>query len=160
MKGFVTTIEDFWSEYLANYEYKHETSYSNMRDEWHINFKQGNLLQSFDDELPPVWTRFKKELKISVGTVSWINLRPNQIIAPHTDNFYNLRQKENTQIENCIRYLVFLEDWKFGQCVDFQDLTIRNWKRGDTWYFDSTEKHMAVNASNFDFQTCQVNTIK
>jgi|694.fasta_scaffold50296_6 hypothetical protein len=160
MKGYHGQIEDFWSDYLQNFVYKQQIPYSGMRESWHENFDNGHLLQSFDDQLPPIWKNFQSSLSVSNGTVGWINIRPNQIIAPHFDHFYTLKQKLGTTIEHCVRYLIFLEDWKFGQYIEFEDLSIRKWKKGDVWYFDHTEEHWAVNASNFDFHTCQVNTIK
>ena len=159
MIGYHGCIEDFWSDALASYTYVREVKYEGVRSEWHSNF-QGILLQSFDEELPEFWPKFQEALGVTTGSVGWINIRPNQIIPPHTDNFYMLRQKYNATVDDCLRYLIFLEDWKFGQYVEFEDLSISKWKRGDVWFFNYKSKHWAVNASNDDLHTCQVSTIK
>jgi hypothetical protein len=69
-----------------------------------------------------------------------------------------MRQEFDVGIEQCYRYLLFLEDWIFGHYAGFEDTSITHWKAGDVWMFDSTELHYAVNASNVPFNSCQVNT--
>jgi len=76
----------------------------------------------------------------------------------HTDNFYKLRTQHSVDIDNCLRYLVFLKDWTLGHAVEFEEINITRWKIGDVWVFDSKSKHWASNASNINFLTCQINT--
>lgn len=158
MIGYYGKIEDFWSDHLKNYKYVRQVEFN--RPEWNEEYKTGFLLQSFDDELPIIWKKFKDILNLNVGTVGWMNIRPNQIVPPHTDNFYMLRQEYDAHIENCVRFLVFLEDWKFGQHVEFDTISISKWCKGDVWMFDYQSRHWAVNASNENFHTCQISTIK
>ena len=147
MIGYFGNIDDFWSGSLSTYQYNREVQYEGIRVDWHQNFK-GILLQSFDDELPEFWPKFKEAVNATKGSVGWINLRPNQVLPPHSDSFYTLRKLHNVSIEQCIRYLIFLDDWQFGQHVEFETTPIKNWKKGDIWFFDHTARHWAVNASS------------
>ena len=63
-------------------------------------------------------------------------------------------------IDDCLRYLIFLEDWKIGHLVEFEQQPITKWEKGDVWTFTHEDIHCAGNASNFNFNTCQVNTRK
>lgn len=164
MIEFVSNISDFWSHELDEYNYARAVAFSDMRNgkDWHNNFKVGHLLQSFDNELPDFYTKFVSDLKLdnSTSVVSWICIQPGQIIAPHYDTFYQLLKNNNQgSIDQCLRYIIFLKNYQLGQIVDFAKTTIKNWKQGDVWVFDHTEKHWAANGSNVNFYSCQVNTI-
>ena len=165
MIKFVKNIENFWSHSLTHHQYVRHTPYADMRngEHWHDNFKSGVLQQSFGSELPDCYPQFVTALDLdpALSVVSWIGIEPGQFVAPHQDTFYQLRKSNHDQytIDQCLRYLVFLESWQFGQIVDFESATIRNWNAGDVWVFDHTELHWAGNGSNNTFHTCQVNTI-
>lgn len=159
MFKFVTTIENFWTQDLENHSYARKTelvakNFDHLKKEY---YDKNYILQSFDQELPCA-NKFKQLLSVEQGSVSWTCLLPNSILPTHTDRFYTLRQNYNFKIENCVRYLVFLEDWLMGQYVGFEDNNITRWKTGDVYKFDHTEIHFAVNASNEPFHTCQVST--
>lgn len=150
---------------MATYQYVRKTPYGSMQNgaHWHENFKSGTLQQSFDSELPDCYPQFVSALNLDplLSVVAWIGLEPGQWVPPHQDTFYQLRKSNHDRytINQCLRYLVFLESWQFGQIVDFKSTTIRGWQTGDVWVFDHTEQHWAGNASNSWFHTCQVNTI-
>ena len=165
MIEYVTTIDNFWKDSIEDFKYSRSVPYESMtyqKDKWHKNFHIGNLLQAFENELPIFYKNFSRSLQLNENIptmTSWICIVPNQIIGPHNDSFFQLRKKYNDpDISQCRRYLIFLEDWVFGQIVEFKSKTIRNWSNGDVWIFDSTETHWAGNASNFNFHTCQVST--
>jgi hypothetical protein len=162
MLGFKGNISDFWSDSLKNYQYKNKTPFRGMREHWHENYNtDGYILQSFNEELPNnIYEKFYSSLNVNDGTVAWTCLIPNTILPPHIDKFYVLSKKLNLTQDQCLRYVIFLEDWCFGQYVQLDQTPILNWKKGDVWYFDWTINHYAVNASNYDFHSCQVSTEK
>jgi hypothetical protein len=161
MLGFKCNINDFWSNSLESFEYTSQTPFKGMRDNWHENYStDGYLLQSFDNDLPIDHNKFYQALQVMPGTVAWTCLVPNTILPPHIDKFYLLSKKTGTLQEDCIRYVIFLEDWQFGQYVQLGDTSIIKWNKGDVWYFDWEVLHFAVNASNVNFHTCQVSTKK
>jgi hypothetical protein len=165
MIAFVKNIKDFWSQSLDSYTYARQTAYADMKNgkDWHDNFKTGTLQQSFGAELPDFYSQFVTDLGLNtdVSVVSWICMQPGQFVAPHYDTFYQLLKSNNDQysIDQCLRYLVFLQDWQLGQLVDSESATIKHWKQGDVWVMNYQEQHWACNASNSNFHTCQVNTI-
>jgi hypothetical protein len=153
-------IDNFWSEALSSYEFPQRVSLD-QRNYFHPNYKDSSndLLQGFDDELPSVCQQFYTALNITQGSMSWTCIRPGNTIPTHSDNFYKLRLKYNVDVSQCVRYLIFLEDWKLGHFVEFQECIITKWKSGDVWRFDVNSMHCAANASNSNFYSCQVNTI-
>jgi hypothetical protein len=160
MIRFFGTIEDFWSADLKSYQFVNRYS-AGQRSSFHKNYSNTNndLLQGFDSELPVKGRLFLQQLKLTIGTVSWTCIEPGQSIPVHTDAFYKFRIENDIDISQCIRYLIFLQDWSFGHVVEFEELSLTKWKCGDVWVFDHNSKHFASNASNTDFITCQVNTI-
>lgn len=160
MIKFKGNIEDFWTQDLNNFLFPQRYS-AGQREEFHKNYSlnTNDLLQAFDQEVPN-FERFKQLARSEKSTVSWTCLEPGQSIPVHTDSFYKLRNQYHVEIENCARYLIFLQDWQLGHLVDFEDVPpITKWKKGDVWIFDHKSYHCAANASNVNFITCQVNTV-
>jgi len=158
---FYTTIENFWQEDLKNHSYARTVPFV-ARNFDHLDrnyYNRDHLLQSFNDELPCA-DRFEQVLNVKNSSVSWTCILPNTILPTHRDTFYTLRQQHNVEIDQCFRYLIFLEDWSFGHIAVFENNIITNWKAGNVWIFDSEELHYAVNASNVPFHSCQVSTFK
>lgn len=162
MIEFVTNIKDFWSQDLEKFIFPIRSPIGlAARDYWdHPNFQNSKpLLQAFDNDLPNYWNKFLFHVNTTKGTVAWTNLEPGQVLPVHTDEFFKLRTKYHVDIEQCKRYLIFLNDWVLGHSVDFEEMTIPRWIRGDVWMFDHRSHHCAANASKVDFITCQVNTV-
>lgn len=159
MINYVTRIDNFWQEELSTHIYAREVPFVAKNFE-HLDkdyYNSGYLLQSFNEELLCT-EQFKGVLDAHTASVSWTCIMPNVILPTHKDTFYTLRQEYNIEIEQCFRYLIFLEDAKFGHYVGFENENITDFKAGDVWKFDSTELHYASNASNTNFHTCQVST--
>lgn len=160
-KGYYGNIEDFWSKDLKNFLFD-EISPVAPRDYYHKNWKEPGVFlhQSFNEDLPSCWKMFYDALNVVEGSVCWLSLEPNQVIPVHQDFFFVLRQKHSCDIDKCVRYLIMLENYKYGHIVYLDDIVLTNWKKGDVWYFDSTVKHFAANASQENFYSCQVSTLK
>lgn len=156
MIEFVGNIEDFWSNEFKNYIFPHRVS-AGQREHFHPNYSHTNILQAFGNEVP-CQDQFMKAVGAEKGSVSLICLEPGQVIPVHKDSFYKLRQEHNVDIDDCIRYLIFLQDWELGHFAEFRETCITQWKKGDIWKFDSHSEHYAINASQSNFITCQVNT--
>ena len=154
-------LDDFWSEDLKNYQFPESVS-TGQRDQFHTNYhhETNNLLQGFGDQLPACRSIFFEKLNISLGTISWTCIQPSGVIPTHNDVFFKLRKEFNVDIDDCVRYLIFLTDWQLGHMVEFEEHPITKWKKGDVWIFDHISWHCAANTSNENFITCQVNTIK
>ena len=70
---------------------------------------------------------------------------PGQTIPLHTDTFHVLSSKLNVDPRDCIRILVFLEDWKTGHYFEINDRPILQWKKGDEVIINYGEKHLSGN---------------
>lgn len=160
MIKYHSRIEDFWSIDLESYIFPKKYS-AGQRAEFHKNYSNStnDLPQGFDIEVPN-YKQFITALGFETASVSWTCIEPGQAIPIHTDAFYKLRQAHNVDVDQCLRYLIFLQDWQLGHFVEFDDVNITTWAKGDVWVFDYTARHCAANASNTDFITCQVNVIK
>lgn len=158
MIEFFKNIPDFWSDSFVDFEFPHKVS-TGQQDHFHPNYflPGAELLQAFGNEVP-CKEKFMKTVGAEQGSISLICLEPSKVIPIHRDTFYKLRQEFNVEIERCLRYLIFLEDWTFGQIVEFESRIITEWKSGDIWCFDTTYLHYAANSSHKNFITCQVNT--
>jgi hypothetical protein len=158
MLEYCTNISNFWKDNLDNHDYARKVAYDNKPNNVHPEeIPNGYVLQSFNQELPDA-DKFKQALNVDKGTVSWTCI-PSYIMLPtHSDSFYTLRTEHNVSVEQCFRYLIFLEDAVFGQFVGFKNQDISNFKAGDVWKFDHTEIHWASNGSNMPLHTCQVST--
>ena len=159
MIEYVKRIDDFWSHSLENFIFP---SRSNLyqRDYFHKNYnKEQDLFQALDDELPKGSKKFYDSLGVTDGSISWTCLEPGQVIPIHTDSFYKLRQKFDVEIDQCVRYLIMLQDWTLGHYVEFEEQILTKWIKGDVYVFDHSSRHCAANSSNINFVTCQVNAI-
>ena len=159
MLQYYTTIDNFWKDELSTHNYTRNVVWDaknfNHLDKDYYN--SGYLLQSFNEELSCA-EQFKGVLDAHTASVSWTCILPNVILPTHKDTFYTLRQEHNVELDDCYRYLIFLEDWVFGQYVGFEDTSITKWGAGDVWRFTGHEMHYGVNASALNFHTCQVST--
>jgi hypothetical protein len=163
MIAYYTNVEDFWTEALQSYKFPHSVS-TGQNAEFHENYnsEQNNLLQGFDEELPAVCSKFYQalNLKLEKSTISWTCIRPGNTIPIHQDKFYKLRTKYNVDVSQCIRFLVFLEDWHLGHYIEFDTQLITKWRKGDVWMFNHESPHCAANASHKNFYSCQINIIE
>jgi len=153
-------IDDFWTEALQSYTFPNSVS-TGQNSEFHTNYyrETNNLLQGFDEELP-ITDKFFKALNLKEGAISWTCIVPGNTIPIHQDKFYKLRTKYNADINQCLRFLVFLEDWTLGHYVEFKDCLITKWHKGDVWVFNHESEHCAANASHKNFYTCQINIVE
>jgi hypothetical protein len=161
MKGKAQRITPFWKEQLKAYVPQHETPIAPHAVP-HVNYQDPPIMlkQSFNEQLPDCWTKFYDALYVEEGSVCWLTLEPREMIPVHQDYFYMLKTKKNAPVEQCIRYLVMLEDWAPGHIVQLGDLFLTDWRAGDVWYFDHTVPHWAANCGTTNFYSCQVSTLK
>lgn len=161
MKGKANKIFPFWKEDLVSYVANHWTPIAPHAIP-HKNYEEPAIMlkQTFNDDLPACWTKFYDALHVEEGSVCWLTLEPREMVPVHRDYFYMLKTKKNSKTEDCIRYLVMLEDWAPGHMVQLDDLVLNNWSAGDVWYFDTDVQHWAANCGTTNFYTCQVSTLK
>jgi len=97
-----------------------------------------------------------KQLNMEVVTVSSIRQRPGCVIPWHRDTFYQIKTKYPERSEKKVRANIYLEDWKLGHIIQFDETVHYNWKQGDGWLWDDSILHLGANVGMQDKFTLQI----
>jgi hypothetical protein len=91
----------------------------------------------------PVFQKIVEHLGLEDCSVKFHNQRTGQMIVEHIDNFAGRYERGNsfkvTKMDKnpdlMRRFIIFLDDWKLGQVMQFGNATISQWNCGDciTW---------------------------
>ena len=96
------------------------------------------------------------QLSMDVITVSSILQPPGNVIPWHRDTFYQIKQRYPNREDTMGRANIYLEDWKMGQLIQFQEEVDTHWKSGEGWLWDSSILHLGANAGMQSKYTLQV----
>jgi hypothetical protein len=96
------------------------------------------------------------QLGMEVITVSSILQPPGCIIPLHRDTFFQINKKYPDRKELKVRANIYLEDWKLGHFLQYDNTTVSNWKRGTGFMWDSSILHIGANAGMEDKYTLQI----
>lgn len=97
-----------------------------------------------------------RQLGIEVITVSSIKQPPGCIIPLHKDTFYQITQRYPDRNEPKVRANIYLEDWKLGHFIQYDDKVSTHWKQGQGFLWDSDILHLGANAGMEPKYTLQV----
>lgn len=97
-----------------------------------------------------------KKLSIDVVSVSAIKQCPGNTIPLHRDMFYQVKKKFPNRKEKIVRANIFLEDWKTGHFLQYNDIVDTHWKQGQGHMWDSDVLHIGANNGMEDKFTLQV----
>lgn len=97
-----------------------------------------------------------KQLGMEVITVSTILQPPGCIIPLHRDTFFQINKQYPNKTETKVRANIFLEDWKLGQFLQYNDEVCSYWQAGEGFLWDSSVLHLSANAGMQDKYTLQV----
>jgi hypothetical protein len=95
-------------------------------------------------------------LDMEVVTVSSILQPPGNVIPWHRDTFYQIKKRFPDDKRQTVRANIYLEDWKIGHFIQYQDTVDTHWKAGDGFIWDSEVLHLGANAGMEDKYTLQV----
>jgi hypothetical protein len=78
------------------------------------------------------------------------------MIPLHRDTFYQINKRcpERTNLK--VRANIYLEDWKLGQFIQYDNEISAKWKVGEGFMWDSTHLHLSANAGMQNKYTLQV----
>jgi hypothetical protein len=96
------------------------------------------------------------QLPLDNAQVTLTRQDPGQILPRHIDRFYMLQKSYPTDPRTIVRVLVYLEHWKPGHQMSFDDGMLYNWKQGDTWIWPPGTPHIAANVGLEVKWTCNV----
>ena len=96
------------------------------------------------------------KLGIEAITVSTIMQPPGNVNPLHRDTFFQIKTKYPKNTRTIVRCNIFLEDWKAGHFLQFEDEIDTHWKKGDGHMWDSKVLHIGANAGMEDKYTLQI----
>ena len=97
-----------------------------------------------------------KQLAMEVITVSSILQPPGSVIPLHRDTFYQIAQRYPYRTETKVRANIYLEDWKLGHFVQYNNEVSTHWQQGEGFLWDSDILHLGANAGMESKYTLQV----
>jgi hypothetical protein len=97
-----------------------------------------------------------QQLGMEVITVSSILQPPGCVIPLHRDTFYQINKRYPDRPELKVRANIYLEDWKMGHFLQYDDTSVTHWKSGDGFLWDSEVLHIGANAGMENKYTLQV----
>ena len=97
-----------------------------------------------------------RNLNMDVKSVGATLQPPGSILPIHVDSFFQLRKKFPNSEKSPVRANIFLQDWKIGHFLQFENETISHWKAGEGFIWDSTVYHLSANAGIQNKYTLQV----
>jgi len=108
-----------------------------------------NIYKCYQEDFPDYIKKYIKQFPIEVVASNFHVQEPGYIIPPHKDNFIAVDKLEHgiKTTKTPYRIFVFMNDWEFGQILMVDNLVLHNWKKGDTYVWDSDALHMSCNGS-------------
>ena len=97
-----------------------------------------------------------KKLSIEPVTVSTILQPPGNVIPLHRDTFYKIKKQYPDNKRKIVRCNIYLEDWKPGHFLQYNDEIDTHWSKGDGHMWDENVLHIGANAGMEDKYTLQV----
>ncbi len=97
-----------------------------------------------------------KQIGIDVISISSIRQDPGCSLPPHKDQFYKIQRSYPNRTELRVRANIFLQDWKMGHFLQYNEYPITNWCAGTGIMWDSDVLHLSTNAGIEPKYTLQV----
>ena len=126
---------------------------SHMRD---IGYRPSDYFIEFiNDKFLELEKTLSEKYNISHHHACAIYLEPGQCMPVHDDTYAYLQKYmkrdhpmvKYSVVDNIRRYLVFLTDWEWGQCLGAGNTIEHQWKSGDTFVWKHKMLHWSSNAS-------------
>ena len=112
--------------------------------------------QKFFDRDEVDYELLGKQTGIDVKSVSVIKQEPGNIIPKHRDMFYKIEQTYPFRQEIKVRANIFLEDWKSGHYLEFDEEPCTHWKANEGYLINDKVIHLSANAGLEDKYTLQI----
>lgn len=114
------------------------------------------LHQKFWDKDECDFDDLGNKLGIDVITVSSIMQPPGNTIPLHRDTFYQIKKQYPDNDKTIVRANIFLQDWKTGHFLQYDDVVDADWKQGDGHMWDSEVLHIGANNGMHNKYTLQI----
>tara|TARA_R100001377_G_C3177337_1_gene105282 strand:- start:501 stop:1058 length:558 start_codon:yes stop_codon:yes gene_type:complete len=97
-----------------------------------------------------------KQTGIGVVSVSVIKQEPGNIIPKHKDMFFKIKEQFPKSNAELVRANIFLEDWKSGHYLEFDEQPQYHWKANEGYLINDQVIHLSANAGLEDKYTLQI----
>lgn len=97
-----------------------------------------------------------QQLGMEVITASTICQPPGNVVPWHRDTFYQINQQFPERQELKVRANIYIEDWKMGHFIQYNDSVSTHWKSGEGFMWDSSIEHLGANAGMQNKYTLQI----
>lgn len=112
--------------------------------------------QKFFDKDEVDYIELGKQTNMEVVSVSVIKQEPGNIIPKHRDMFHKITSQFPGRIEEKVRANIFLEDWKSGHYLEFDEEPCTHWKANEGYILNDQVIHLSSNAGLEDKYTLQI----
>jgi hypothetical protein len=148
--------EERWNLPTTNLLLEQENYYKS----WGIDKKCTKHSHSFDNELDFEQDKLFCQIGGKDHLLNFLKLDPGYIIPWHQDVYaYYIKTKSVTEYDRVHRTAVMMNDWSFGQVLQFGNEVISHWKAGYTFSWNHYMWHGAANFGNKELIIMQVNYI-
>ena len=119
-------------------------------------FENTKIHQKFWDNKECDYEDIGQKLGIEPVTVSTIMQPPGNVIPLHRDTFYKIKTQYPDNTKTIVRCNIYLEDWKAGHFLQYNNDIDTHWKQGDGHMWDESVLHIGANAGMENKYTLQV----
>lgn len=119
-------------------------------------FANTTIYQKFWEKDECDYDALGEKLGIEAITVSTIMQPPGNVIPLHRDTFYKIKIRYPENKRTIVRCNIYLEDWKTGHLLQFNDEVDTHWRRGDGHMWDESVLHIGANVGMEDKYTLQI----
>lgn len=114
-----------------------------------MNAQQPNYTKDFVN-----W--FARTYKAKDIGISYYKMPTGVILPTHKDTFKKYRALFKCNLKDCIRAIVFLDEWHPGHVFEINGHSITNYKKGDFIFWQGSTPHMAANIGLTTRYTMQI----
>ena len=119
-------------------------------------FENTKIHQKFWDNKECDYEELGQKLGIEPVTVSTIMQPPGNVIPLHRDTFFKIKTQYPGTKRTIVRCNIYLEDWKAGHFLQYNDDVDIHWKQGNGHMWDESVLHIGANAGMENKYTLQV----
>ena len=112
--------------------------------------------QKFFDRSDDDYEQLGEQIGIGVVSVSAIKQEPGNIIPKHRDMFFKIKEHFPKAKAELVRANIFLEDWKSGHYMEFDDMPHYHWIANEGFVMNNEVIHLSANAGLEDKYTLQI----
>tara|TARA_R110001592_G_scaffold139907_2_gene360397 strand:+ start:777 stop:1295 length:519 start_codon:yes stop_codon:yes gene_type:complete len=141
---------------------------TDQNDTWpkHLIPVEGRGITQYFESQPESWEPYPGFQEIMDSLFhpyvdSFINRQePGQYYAPHTDRFERMRKRFGVQVKDCLRIMIFLEDWQMGHYFEIGKKPFTDWKAGDVMAIPPNVVHLSMNGGWTQKYTWQIQGLR